>query len=155
MLLLLTHAYITVSHTTQGDGGAQKGERNKLRTCLPRPVALCKLLTLSLLMSSPPRIERRICPRTDRGGWAWCMTHVPARPHAQHVIPPLIFTPVRCWCAPILHWFCSPSTLGCIRARRKESNRWKHLCILFGASSHTDNKSSSICPNAGPAALDR
>lgn len=120
LLLLLTR----VSHHRVRCMVAPRGELNKLCTRLWRPVTLGKLLIPSLLMSSPPRIERRICLRLDRwdgeqGAWLTFLPH----PRAQH--SPFWFSHL---CATrgskksFVDFLClsaRPPVLGCSRARRR------------------------------------
>lgn len=103
-----------------------KGECIKLCACLRRPVTLCKLLILLLLMSSTLRIEQDICPHIDGEHSALVSHHVFAHSHKQYSL--LISTPVRCWSVPIFIDF-SLSTLRCIQAHHNESSRWNVLSL--------------------------
>lgn len=119
-----------------------KGESSKLCTCLRRPVTLCKLLILSLLMCSPLRIEQHICLRIDSACWAECLISHCAFANPQRQYSLLIATPAGYWSRPIFIDFSLP-TLHCILAHHNENRRQKksHLCILFSASSNAANKS--------------
>lgn len=91
-----------------------KGERSKLCTCLRRPVTLCKLLILSLLMCSPPRIEQHICLHIDS---ASVSHNTFANPQRRYSL--LIATPARYWSGPIFIDFSLPM-LQCILAHHND-----------------------------------
>lgn len=107
-------------------------------------------------MSSPPRIERRVCLRLDRGTGSKVRDSRSCLTHARNSAPRGFHT-----CAPqgearrslliFLRPSVRPPALGCSRAGRRRSQQTEQAVFAFSSAlpPRIDNKSSSICLNAG------
>lgn len=129
-LLLLTHTYITVSHTTRSSLVSHKGECGKLCTGLKRPVTLYKLLILKLCLPYVFTSKNRTAYLSCSYSTQWMLEHCVLGSqhvfvHKQHSLQ--IFTPVCGWS----HGFFSLSLLWCVQAQTKREK----TCPVFAFAS--------------------